>query len=404
MEQIDLEQAQSLLIEKTNLIKKIETKNILDSLGFVLAQDIFSPLDNPPFNRSPLDGFTFKSTDTQGATKHTPVTFSVIKEIFAGDFCTQSLQKGEAFRIMTGAPIPSGCDCVIMQEEVCFDKKTKLLEVPRELKTFENICFLGEDVKKNQLIAKKNALITYNHIGVFASLGIHEVNVFCKPKVGILSLGSELTMPSTPLKEGKIYNSNLFTLASKLKYLGCTSIIYPPLDDDEKIVSAFIEKELPFIDFLITTGGVSVGKKDIMHEVITQLGAKRLFWKINMQPGTPVLASTKNDKIILSLSGNPFASLVNFELLARPILSKMSFGAIKATKKISACVKGSFDKKSYSRRFIRGQYSDGTVFISNEKNSSGVISSLIGKNAIVEIPAGTLRLQEGEYTQVILID
>ena len=404
MEQIELESAIEILLKKVQPLNKIEEKNILDSLGFILAEDIFSPLNNPPFNRSPLDGFTFNNIDSKNATEENPIILKVKSEIFAGDFSKEIPKAKEAFRIMTGAPIPNGCNCVIKQEEVSFDENTKTLKIYRELKEFENFCFLGEDLKVGEIVIKAGEIITYNHIGVLASLGINSIKVLKKPKVGILSLGSELLMPGMPLEKGKIYNSNLFTLISKLKYLGLDGIMYSPMIDDSVCVANFISKELKNIDFLITTGGVSVGKKDIMHDVIRELNAKRLFWKINIQPGTPVLASEKDGKLILSLSGNPFASLVNFELLGRPILSKMSLNSIKNTNSTVAIVKGSFNKKSSKRRFIRGYFNNGNIFLNDQKHSSGSISSLIGKNAIVEILPGTPALKEGDKVKVILID
>lgn len=404
MEKISLECALEILLKKIQPLKVTEEKCILDSLGYLLAEDLLSPLNNPPFNRSPLDGFTFNNNDSTTATENNPIIFKVISDIFAGDFCNKKISSKEAFRIMTGAPIPDGCNCVVKQEDVLFNEKTKTLYVTKEIKEFENFCFLGEDIKINDLVAKKGEVITYNHIGVFASLGVNSVKVFRKPKVGILSLGSELTMPGKILKKGKIYNSNLFTIISKLKYLGIDGIMYPPMNDDVISVSNFISKELKNIDFLITTGGVSVGKKDIMHDVIKQLHANRLFWKINIQPGTPVLASEKEGKLILSLSGNPFASLVNFELLGRPILSKLSCNSIKSTTITEGIVKGSFNKKSSKRRFIRGFFKDGCIYLNNQKHSSGMISSLIGKNAIVEISPETPCLKEGDKVKVILID
>lgn len=404
MEQISLECALETLLKQIQPLNTVEEKYILDSLGFVLAEDILSPLNNPPFNRSPLDGFTFNSNDSNGASVENPIAFNVISEIFAGDFSNKKISSKEAFRIMTGAPIPEGCNCVIKQEDVVFNEETKVLYITKELKPFENFCFLGEDLKVNDLVVKKGEIITYNHIGVFASLGINTIKVLKKPKVGILSLGSELTMPGEALEKGKIYNSNLFTLISKLKHLGIEGVMYPPMSDDSILVSNFISKELKNIDLLITTGGVSVGKKDIMHDVIKELNANRLFWKINIQPGTPVLASEKDEKLILSLSGNPFASLVNFELLGRPILSKLSSNSIKNTAIVEGIVKGSFNKKSSKRRFIRGYFKEGYIYLNDQKHSSGTISSLIGKNAIVEISPGTPCLNEGDKVTVILID
>lgn len=404
MEHIDLEKAIELLIENTIALEQKEERNILESLGFVLGEDIYSPIDNPPFSRSPLDGFSFNNKISKNASQNNPKKIDVFSEICAGDFLEKEVPFGSAVRIMTGAPIPKGCNCVLKQEEVEFDEENQTVTIYKEMKEFENFCYQGEDLKKGTLVINKGELITYNHIGVFASIGINKIHVYKKPIIGILSLGSELTMPGEHLEVGKIFNSNLFTLASRLKSLGLESLIFNPLLDNINIVSDFIEANIHKVDLLITTGGVSVGKMDIMHDVIKKINAKRLFWKVNIQPGTPVLASVKNNKIILSLSGNPFASLVNFELLGRKILEKLSCNGIKSTYTLKAKVSGNFKKKSIKRRFIRAQYINGDVFVNNDKHSSGMISSLLNKNALIDINPGNNGLNDGDIVEVILID
>lgn len=404
MESIDLELAKKILLDNISPIEEFENKNLLDSLGYILGENIYSPIDNPPFNRSPLDGFSFDFNLSKGASKNTPINIKIIDEICAGDnsFLTPSLKEG--VRIMTGAPIPNTCNCVIMQEEVDFNENTNILTIYRELKEFENYCFKGEDVKFNQLILEKNTLITYSHLGILASLGISEIKVYKKPTIGILSFGSELLMPGMSLTPGKIYNSNLFTLSGRLKELNLNPKIYPIIEDDPILAIEFIEKILPEIDFLITTGGVSVGKKDIVHDIIKITNSTRLFWKVNLQPGTPVLAWKMKNKLILSLSGNPFASLVNFELLARDVLSKLTHGLIKLPTISEAIISGEFSKYSKKRRFIRAFYDKGIVYVNNNKHSSGMISSLINKNALIDIAPGTNPLSTGDKVKVILID
>ncbi|MGL4988340.1 MAG: hypothetical protein ACRC5F_03735, partial [Cetobacterium sp.] len=167
MEGINLEHAIETLLNKVEPLKVIEEKSILESLGFILGEDIYSKLDNPPFNRSPLDGFTFNHADSIASSKENQTIFKVKSDIFAGEYCDDNINKNEAFRIMTGAPIPNGCDCVIKQEEVEFDEITKILKISRELKKYENFCFAGEDLKSGVLVVKAGELITYNHIGIF---------------------------------------------------------------------------------------------------------------------------------------------------------------------------------------------------------------------------------------------
>lgn len=404
MTNIDLEKAKEILLDNTIPLQKLEEKDILESLGYVLGEDIFSPIDNPPFSRSPLDGFSFNSNLSKGVSKDTPKELSIFSEIYAGSIENREVPLDKVVRIMTGAPIPKNCNCVIKQEDVIFNENNNTITLFKEMSSYENYCFQGEDLKKGTLIMKKQEVITYNHIGVLSSLGINKVKVYKKPIVGILSLGSELLMPGSKLQPGKIFNSNLFTLASKLKTLGIDCKLFPPIPDDTSAVAYFIESKIKDIDILITTGGVSVGKMDIMHDVINYLNAKRLFWKVNIQPGTPVLASIFKDKIILSLSGNPFASLVNFELLGRDVLNKLSSGGIKKTLTLKGEIVGDFNKKSSKRRFIRAEYQNGKVFVNNSKHSSGMISSLLNKNSLIDIQAGNLGLHSGDIVEVILID
>ena len=220
MEHIDLEKAIELLIENTIALEQKEERNILESLGFVLGEDIYSPIDNPPFSRSPLDGFSFNNKISKNVSQNNPKEIDVFSEICAGDFLEKEVPFGSAVRIMTGAPIPKGCNCVLKQEEVEFNEENQTVTIYKEMKAFENFCYQGEDLEKGTLVIKKGELITYNHIGVFASIGINKVHVYKKPIIGILSLGNELTMPGERLESGKIFNSNLFTLASRLKSLG----------------------------------------------------------------------------------------------------------------------------------------------------------------------------------------
>lgn len=172
MELVTLEHAIKILLEKVSPLKNSEEKTILNSLGSILNETIYSPLNNPPFNRSPLDGFSFNSNLSIGASKTTPKTLKVFTEIFAGDYFNGEIPSNMAVRIMTGASIPKGCDCVIKQEDVLFDEKNKTLTLFKELKKFENFCFLGEDLSIGDLVMKKGEFITYNHIGVLASIGI----------------------------------------------------------------------------------------------------------------------------------------------------------------------------------------------------------------------------------------
>lgn len=405
MSDIQLEEAVETLLKNTKALGETEEVEIIEALSLILAEDIYAPFPNPPFDRSPLDGFALNHSATLGASKESPCEIVVVSEIMAGDFYREKVPPHSAVMIMTGAPIPRGCDCVIRQEEVQYDKGENLLKVFKELKRHDNYCFKGEDYKKEDLMIASGERLTSNHIGLLASLGIDRVRVYKRPVVSIMSSGDELVSPGKKLGDGQIYNSNLYLLGSRLRELGCRVILHPFIKDEVLDAAKYIKEHFHTSDLFITTGGVSVGKKDIMHEVIQELGFKKLFWRVDIQPGTPVLASISEGKILLSLSGNPFAALVNFELLGRPLLSKMSRGLVRPSRRIRTLLsEGEFPKKSKRRRFVRASYTDGTLSLDTVKHSSGQISSTLNKNALIDIEAGRLGLVPGDEVEVLIID
>lgn len=402
---IELEEAIDILLTNVKDIQDIERKGILDALGYILAEDIYAGINNPPYDRSPLDGFALNHTSTKNCSRENPVHIHIEAEVMAGDYYEKIVEENSGVRIMTGAPIPRGCNCVIKQEEVEYSEDIKILKVYKELKEYENFCFEGEDFLKGELMIEKGSLLTPNHIGVLASLGTSEVLVYRKPVVGVLITGDELVQPGRELTSGKIYNSNLFTLAAKLKKLGVEVKCYPHIADETNTVADFILEKIKDVDLFITTGGVSVGKKDIMHDVIEVMNGKRLFWRVNIQPGTPVLASLHEKKILLSLSGNPFAAMVNFELLARPVLHKLSRGMVGDTVRKKCVVsEGEFPKKTSRRRFVRARYINDRIHLTSSKHSSGQISSTLDKNAIIDIKSGTPWIKKGDVVEVLVID
>lgn len=405
MNNIQLEEAIKILLENTKAIEDIEEVSILDATSLILAEDIYAPISNPPFDRSPLDGFALHHLSSRNAEQDLPVDLSVCEEIMAGDWFDREIPVHSAVRIMTGAPIPKGCNCVIKQEETDYNTETKRLKIYRELQKDENYCFEGEDYVKGELLIKKGEKLSSNHIGLIASLGIERLRVYRRPVIGVVTTGNELIHLGERLTSGKIYNSNLYLLSSKLKTLGCNVVSYPSIEDDPYTVSEFIKNEFSTLDMMITTGGVSVGELDIMHDVINLLKCRRLFWRVDIQPGTPVMASLYEDKILLSLSGNPFAALVNFELLGRPLLSKLSRSLTPPSPRRKGVIaKGSFSKKSKRRRFIRAFYDNGRVILDDNKHSSGQISSTLNKNALIDIKKGSSGLSSGDEVEVILID
>lgn len=399
MDGLTLETAIETLLSNTQQIKDVETVSILDSVGRFTSKDYFAKFDNPPFNRSPLDGYALNSAETAGATAENPKEFTIAAEECAGDFFDGEIKKFECLRIMTGAAIPSSCDCVIRQEDIQTDGK-KIL-VPYELRHHENFCFAGEDVKSGTILIEKTTQLNSKHIAILASQGFSSVDVFRIPRIAVASTGDELLDPNVKLSNGKIYNSNLFFMASRLKELGFEPLILGNLRDDIKSACQKIRSAANEIDMLITTGGVSVGKKDIMHGVISEIGEK-IFWRVLMKPGAPVIGWKTDNFLGLALSGNPFAAFATFELLARPIIAKLSGNENILYNQINAELADEFNKKSPARRFIRAKYLNERVYLQNQ-HTSGTFYSMADCNCLVDIPAGIDKLSIGDRVKIILL-
>lgn len=398
---IELEEAVSIMEENIHEIYEIEEVPLKEADGRVLGEDIYAPVNNPPFDRSPLDGYALIAEDSRNADKDNPVKLKVIDEVFAGGYSEKVLNHGEAVRIMTGAKLPKGCDAIIKQEDT--NEGMDIVEIYGQLKKYDNYCFEGEDVKKGTLLMKKGDLLSYIHIGILSGMGYDKVRVKRTVKAALLVTGDEVGVTGKPLDEGKIYDSNMHIFNARLNGLGIDVTVCEIIGDDYKVVGDKIKEVIDDVDIIITTGGVSVGKKDILHEALPYIGAETLYWKVNLKPGTPAMFSIYKNKPVLSLSGNPFASLATFELLGRPILAKMSGNEKLMTKTVSALMESDFNKASKVRRFIRAYYENGNVRLNSGKHSSGVLSSMIGCNALIDIKAGTGKLSIGDEVSVILI-
>ena len=388
MQNLSLEKAVDLLQAHCQRVTAVEEVPLLSALGRILAEDYVAAFDNPPFDRSPLDGYTFAAEETAGHDAANPAQFKIIGEECAGDFFAEEVPKGCALRIMTGGAIPQGCNCVVRQEDVAVDGDT--LRVPFSIEPYTNFCFAGEDIQKGTKLAKKGTKLTAAHIGVLASMGFAMVKVLGNVRIALASTGDELVSPGQPLSPGKIYNSNLYLLASRLQELGFAPEIAGTLPDDAEEAARIIQGYRDRVDVFLTTGGVSVGKKDIMHGVVEKVG-QRLFWQVAMKPGAPVLSYTMGETLGLALSGNPFAACATFELIAVPVLAHISGNDKILPQRVQAVLTDAFPKESRGRRFIRGYYENGKVRLP-EKHSSGSLFSMVGCNAFVDIPAGTGKL------------
>lgn len=401
MENIELELALQIIDDSVNQISSTEKVSIEEARGRIIGEDIYAPINQPPFNRSPIDGYALKSEDTLGSSKNNPIKLKVVDEVFAGGNINTILKNKQAIRIMTGAEIPEGADCVIRQESTNYDMNE--VEIYSELKRYENYCFAGEDVKKGSKLISKGEKLTYIHIGLLAVMGITQVLVQRKPRVGIISTGDEVISAGQTLAKGKIYDSNRVTISMRLLDFGCEIVSSKIMPDEVHHVSEEIHNLIDKVDVIITTGGVSVGKKDIMHEVIKTINANRLFWRVKMKPGTPAIYSIYKNKPIISLSGNPFAAIATFEIMGKELIYKLTGDIDLKQIRVKSIMEEDFLKSSKGRRIVRGIYKNNKVYLPQGGHSPGMMSSMIGCNCLIDIKPGTKQLLKGDEVDIILI-
>ena len=387
MEGISVEQAMEQILQYTPVINETEEVELNKAGGRILAQDMVAEFNNPPFDRSPVDGYACKAEDLADASSEHPVKLKVMEEVDAGQYSERVMESGQAVRIMTGAAIPKGCDCCIFQEDTDYGEET--VEIYREVKQWDNYCFAGEDFKKGTTLLKKGTHIGYVEAAVLAGMGAAKVPVYRRPKVVLLTTGDEVVEPGNPLPAGKIYNSNMTMLSARMMELGIEPFYMEAVKDNPQVMAEKIKEIAEQADMIITTGGVSVGKKDIMHESIRLIDAERIFWRVNMKPGMPTLFSVYENasggKVpVISLSGNPFGVAVTIELLIRPALEKMMQNPAIGLKEVTGVMADDFMKGIKGRRFIRAYWENGRFHLPNGLHSNGVLSSMAGCNCLID--------------------
>lgn len=398
---IKYEEAIGLLLENVRAIGQNEVIALWDSCDRILAKDARAPFDQPPFARSPLDGYALRSQDIVNASKECPVKLKVIAEEMAGEHCQDMITAGTAMRIMTGAPIPQGADCVIGQEDT--DYGEDIVEIYEYIQSGQNICPKGEDYRAGSLLLEKGDRINPASVGVLSSIGQEWIFVKRKPRVLLISTGDELLRPGQPLQAGKIYDSNLPLMQANLKKWGADILLATNTGDDPVITARLIRDYVDQVDLVVTTGGVSVGKKDIMHDVYQLMDIHRLFWKVAIKPGMPTLAGMIGNTPIISLSGNPFGVVVTAELFVKPVILLLSGDKDRDLVWLDGKMENSFSKTSAYRRFIRGRFVNGKVSVTDARSANGTISTVCHSNCLIDIPAGNGPLKIGDAVRVLMM-
>jgi molybdopterin molybdotransferase len=397
MESLMPEKARELLLAETEPVTGTVVVPLMAALGGVTVRNVYARMDSPPFDRSALDGFAFRSAETGEASEGVPVRFKVAGVVYAGDRGGGGPGPGEAVKIMTGAPIPQDADCVLGKERVRVEDGWAVITGP--ITKHDNVIFRGEDIQKGMLLFPAETVLKSTHLGVLASEGFDRTEIRRPLNIGLFCTGDEIVPPGSPLLPGKIYNSNETLLASRLKELGFSAEVLPQMGDDADRAARVIEDRISGFDLLLTTGAVSVGDKDIFHEVFAKLGVRRIFSRLQTRPGQAVLCGTYKGKLLVCLSGNPFAALLSFELLVRPVLAKMA--GCGGPRYCKAVLDTPFSKKAGIRRFVRAKLDSGRVTLPGG-NTSGRLFTFADCNCFVDVPAETEVLQPGDEADVLL--
>ena len=376
-----------------NLSPAFSTEKVLLENAFnrVLQEDVIADLNMPPFNKSAMDGYACRLEDIANE-------LEVLEVINAGKIASNQVGKNQCVKIMTGAAVPPECDCVFMVEDAeelsentvhCTNPNTK-----------KNICYLGEDYKKGEVLLHKGELITVPQMAVLAGAGYAEVLVSKRPKVTVIATGSELVSPSETPKPGQIRNSNSSQVVTQLKKMNLEVVDELMLVDDYELLTNSFNKALQSSDFVVFTGGASVGDFDFIPGILKEQGFKIYWDHTGIKPGNPMTFSENKGKFVFGLSGNPVSSFAQFELIAKPSIYKL-IGANYKPLRIKARMNFTFQRKKANRLAIIPVVIDNEGAISEIPfHGSAHINALAFANALLEVPLGISTIQTNEFAYV----
>ncbi len=345
---LSVAQAQTAILNAIDSIDAQEQIAISQALGRVLAESIYSPIAVPPQNNSAMDGYGFHSSEI---VENQSFTLSIVGASWAGKPFVGKLAKGQCIRILTGATVPEGVDSVIAQEQVSVINEQVLF--PSNTAAHKNIRPAGSDVQQNQLILEAGKTLSAIDLGLLASVGLTEIAVKRRLKIGFFSTGDELTPLGETLAYGQIYDSNRHLLAGLLNHPNYSATDLGIIKDNQKLLEQTLMNAAKDYDLLISTGGASVGDADFVKQTLDQCG-KVNFWKIAIKPGKPLAFGTIGDCWFFGLPGNPVAVFVTFEKFVKPALQKLSGTAIAQAIQITARCTQSLYKQAGRQEYQRG--------------------------------------------------
>ncbi|HDM8128230.1 TPA: molybdopterin molybdotransferase MoeA [Vibrio harveyi] len=396
-----IEEAMDKMLSQIKPIQTTLSLPLADALGFVLAEDILSPIHVPPFDNSAMDGYAIRIQDLESSS-----VLPLAGKSFAGQPFEGEWPQGTCVRIMTGAKIPEGCDAVIMQENTeVTDAGVQFNQT--DVKPQNNIRPTGDDIKQGDIVLAQGARLTPRDIPMIASLGVSHVTVVRKPKVAFFSTGDELKPLGESLEEGQIYDSNRYGIKPLIENFGCEAVDLGIIPDCPETLKATFEKAQTLADVVVTSGGVSVGEADYTKDILEELGEIG-FWKLAIKPGKPFAFGKLSTAWFCGLPGNPVSAVLTMYVLVQPMLAKLAgHTEWKAPESIPATTKTAFKKAPGRTDYQRGIYTleDGKFVVETTGNqSSGAFRSMSLANCFVVLERERGRVEVGETVQIQLFN
>lgn len=383
----------AFLILQNNLLPLQQVEYpLIQARKHILAQDIFSPMNMPPFRQSAMDGYALCLFEG--------LEYEIIGEIKAGDSDLVDLLPGQALKIFTGAAVPETAQAVIQIEKVI--EKEGRLYLQEKVKPETNIRPIGEQISVGELALEKGTLLNAAAIGFLAGLGCTSATVFKKPNIGIVVTGNELVKPGQPLAYGKVYESNGIMLELALKEAYFDAVTLYEVNDDFENTKNKLQEALSVNDVILVSGGISVGDYDFVAKALKELEVETLFYKVNQKPGKPLFAGKTKDKMIFALPGNPAAALTCFYVYVLPTILTLSGKAphYNQTKLIELA--HDFSVRNTRSQFLKATIVNDEVTVLSHQASS-MLSSFSVSNALVFLPDGAYELKKGDKVEVYLL-
>jgi molybdopterin molybdotransferase len=366
-----------------------------DALGHVLAEDLKTTDPSPRFDNTAMDGYAIRAADTAEAAAENPVRLAVVESVFAGQVANRRLGRGEACRIMTGAPIPLGADAVATKEEVAVSGRFIVLDHP--VANGRHIRRRGEEVRPGRVVLRKGAAIGAGATACIASLGRARVRVYRKPRVSVIATGDETVPPGRRLGPGQIYDSNSFMLTAALREMGIEPVRVRHVGDHPTALRNATAAALRAGDVLIVTGGISVGDRDYLRSVLARQRVREAFWRVKQKPGKPLYFGTRGGRVVFGLPGNPASVFTCFYVYVYPALRKLAGHPGEGLPERRLPLAERITPDPVRWRFLKSKTieSPRPAVIPLRHQASHMISSLIDTDRLIVVPPGTEELAAG---------